>query len=75
MKKNIDVFAWSHEDMSGIDPRVITHRLNVCPSSKLVREKKWVFALKRDNAIKDEVQKLMVAKFIREVYYPDGWPM
>ena len=25
----------------------------------------------RDGAIKDEVQKLMVAKFIREVYYPD----
>ena len=30
-----------------------------------------MFAPKRDNAIKDEVQKLMVAKFIREVYYPD----
>ena len=37
LKKNIDVFAWSHEDMSGIDPSVITHRLNVSPSSKLVR--------------------------------------
>ena len=30
-----------------------------------------VFASERDNAIKDEVQKLMAAKFIREVYYPD----
>ena len=36
LKKNTDVFAWSHEDMPGIDPSVITHRLNVCPSSKLV---------------------------------------
>ena len=71
LKKNIDVFAWSHEDMSGIDPSVITHRLNECPSFKLVRQKKRVFAPKRDNAIKDEVQKLMAAKFIREVYYPD----
>ena len=34
LRKNIDVFAWSHEDMSGIDPSVITHRLNVYPSSK-----------------------------------------
>ena len=34
LKKNIDVFAWSHEDMPGIDPSVITHRLNVCPSFK-----------------------------------------
>ena len=30
-----------------------------------------VFAPERDNAIKDEVQKLMAAKFIRDVYYPD----
>ena len=71
LKKNIDVFAWSHEDMPGIDPSVITHHLNVCPSSKLVRQKKRVFAPERYDAIKDEVQKLMVAKFIREVYYPD----
>ena len=71
LKKNIDVFAWSHEDMSGIDPSVITHRLNECPSFKLVRQKKRVFAPKKDNPIKDEVQKLMAAKFVREVYYPD----
>ena len=71
LKKNIDVFSWSHEDMPGIDPSVITHRLNVSPSFKPIRQKKRVFVPERDNAIKDEVQKLMAAKFIREVYYPD----
>ena len=71
LKKNIDVFAWSHEDMPGIDPSVITHRLNICPSFKLVRQKKRVFTSERDNTIKDKVQKLMAAKFIREVYNPD----
>ena len=55
LRENIDVFAWSHEDMSGIDPNVITHRLNIYPSSKPVRQKKRVFALERDNAIKEEV--------------------
>ena len=40
LRKNIDVFALSHEDMPGIDPSVITHRLNVHPSSKPVRQKK-----------------------------------
>ena len=30
-----------------------------------------MFAPERDNAIKDEVHKLMAAKFIREVYYSD----
>ena len=44
LRKSIDVFAWSHEDMPGIDPSVINHQLNVHPSSKLVRQKKRVFA-------------------------------
>ena len=71
LRENIDMFAWSHEDIPGIDPSVITHRLNVYPSSKLVQQKKRVFAPERDNAIKEEVQKLTLAKFIREVYYLD----
>ena len=57
--------------MLGIDPRVITQRLNVYPSSKPVRQKKRVFTPERDNAIKEEIQKLIMAKFIQEVYYPD----
>ena len=36
LRKNIDVFTWSYEDMPRIDPSVITHQLNVYPSSKLV---------------------------------------
>ena len=71
LRKSIDVFAWSHEDMPGIDPSVITYRLNVYPSFKPIRQKKKVFASKRDNAIKEDVQKLTVTTFIQEVYYPD----
>ena len=37
LRENNDVFAWSHEDMPGIDPSVVTHHLNVYPSSKPVR--------------------------------------
>ena len=57
--------------MPGINPSVITHRLNVHPSSKPVRQKKRVFAPERDNAIKIEVQKLTATQFIQEVYYSD----
>ena len=71
LRKSIDVFARSHEDMPGIDPSVITHRLNVHLSSKPVHQKKMVFAPERDNAIKEEVQKLTTTQFIREVYYPN----
>ena len=71
LRKSIDVFAWSHDNMPGIDPNVITHRLNVYPFSKPVHQKKRVFALEQDKAIKEEVQKLTTAQFIREVYYLD----
>jgi len=33
LRENQDIFAWSHEDMPGIDPSVIVHKLNVSPSS------------------------------------------
>ena len=71
LKKNTYVFAWSHEDMPGIDLSVITHRLNVSPSYKPICQKKIVFASERDNAIKEEVHKLVTTKFVREVYYLD----
>lgn len=32
LRRNLDVFAWSHDDMEGIDPRITYHRLNVDPS-------------------------------------------
>ena len=71
LRKSIDFFAWSHDDMPGIDPSVITYRLNAYPCSKPVRQKKRVFAPERDKAIKEEIQKLITAQFIKEVYYPD----
>ena len=71
LRMNQDVFTWSHEDMPGIDPSVIVHRLNVNPASSLIRQKKRVFAQERDKAIAEEVKKLLEAGFIREVYYPD----
>ena len=68
---NQDVFAWSHKDMSGIDPSVIVHRLNMNPASSPIRQKKRVFTQERDKVIVEEVKKLLEADFIREVHYPD----
>ena len=71
LRSNRVVFSWTHEDMLGIDPSVIVHRLNVSPSFPPIRQKKQVFALERDQAIAEEVRKFQEASFIREVYYPD----
>ena len=57
--------------MGGIDPAVITHRLNISPSFKLVKKKRRSFALERQKAIDEEVNKLLQAKAIREVKYLD----
>ena len=56
--------------MPGIALEIIQHKLNVNPNKKLVQQRRRVFAPKRDQAITDEVTKLLVAGFIREVHYP-----
>ena len=57
--------------MGGVDPAMITHKLNVNPSFKKVKQKRRSFALKRQKAINKEVSKLLQAKAIREVEYPE----
>ena len=39
LKENLDVFAWSHEDMPGISPKVIEHKLHVNLEKKPVQQK------------------------------------
>ena len=56
--------------MGGIDPTIITHRLNVSPSFKPIKQKKS-FAPKRQKAINEEVGKLLQAGAIREGEYPE----
>jgi hypothetical protein len=71
LKSNLDVFAWTHDDMPGIDPSTICHKLNVDPSIRPIKQKRRVFAPDRNQAISDEVEKLLIVGFIRKVYYPD----
>jgi hypothetical protein len=71
LKNNKDVFALSHEDMPGIDPSIISHKLNVNPCLRPIKQKRRVFAPERNNTIMKEMDKLLTANFIREVFYPD----
>ena len=47
LRQNRDVFAWKQSDMGGIDPTVITLRLNINPSFKPVKQKRRSFAPER----------------------------
>ena len=36
LMENLDIFAWSHEDIPGISPEIIQHKLDVDPKKKPV---------------------------------------
>jgi len=50
--------------MPGIDPSILTHRLNIDPSHRPVKQKRRSFTPKRNQAIHEEVEKLLQAGFI-----------
>nr|GEZ08141.1 reverse transcriptase domain-containing protein [Tanacetum cinerariifolium] len=71
LKKNLDIFAWQPLDMTGVPRLVAEHRLNIREGYSPVRQKKRGQAPERAKAIQAEVQKLVEAGIMREVYYHD----
>ena len=55
MRVNVDIFPWSHDDMKGLNPEMMVHRLNADPAFKPVRQKKRYFAIERNLAANEEV--------------------
>nr|GEY79560.1 reverse transcriptase domain-containing protein [Tanacetum cinerariifolium] len=71
LKKNLDIFAWQPSDMTGVPRSVAKHRLNIREGCPPVWQKKRGQAPERTKAIQAEVQKLVEARIMREVYYHD----
>ncbi|KAL0440524.1 UNVERIFIED_CONTAM: hypothetical protein Slati_2535400 [Sesamum latifolium] len=51
LRKNKDIFAWTSQDLEGIDPGVITHHLNLDPTIRPVKQKKRHFGPEKDKII------------------------
>ena len=68
---NAATFAWTIDDMHGIDPDVTCHELNVDPTFKPIKQKRRKLGHDRTTAVKEEVAKLLNAGSIVEVRYPD----
>ncbi|XP_035542090.1 uncharacterized protein LOC118344798 [Juglans regia] len=66
-----DMFAWSQEDMPGIDNAVIEHRLCVDPTCKKVRQNWRSFGMEKYTTIIEEVSCPLAAGFVREAHYPE----
>ncbi|XP_070031970.1 uncharacterized protein [Nicotiana tomentosiformis] len=71
LRANADYFDWAHSDITGIPPKVTTHKLNKDPLHSPIKQKKRKQGAFKNQMIQDEVQKLLKIGLIREVKYPD----
>ena len=67
LKKYIDVFAWTYDEMPGPDPRLVVHSLNVDPGVKPVIQLAGVFHTDVEAQITQEIKKLLVVGFIKPI--------
>ena len=62
-----DFFAWSYEEMPGIDPSIVIHEIKTYPDARPVCQKLRPVHPRKTAAIKAEIEKLMKAGFIYPV--------
>ena len=70
LSANRDVFAWSYEEMPGLDPTVAAHKQAVQKDVRSVKQGQRRYRLEILPQIEAEVDKLIAAGFIRGVKYP-----
>ena len=71
LKQHEEVFAWTYEDMSGLDPKLVEHRLVLKPDAKPVKQKLRKMDLRIEQQVKGGLEDLLKAGFIRAIDYPD----
>ena len=57
--------------MPGIPREVVEHALKIRPGSKPIKQRLRCFDEGKHRAIGEEITKLLVARFINEVYHPE----
>jgi hypothetical protein len=68
---NKDVFAWTANDLCGVNRDVIEHSLNVDPSFRPRKQRLWKMSDDKAKGARNEVKRLLSAGVIREVTYPE----
>ena len=61
LKRYVDVFAWTYDEMLGLDPKLVVHSFNVDTGVKLVVQLARVFHIKVEAQITQEIKKLLTA--------------
>jgi hypothetical protein len=68
---NKDVFAWSSNDLCGVNRDVIEHSLNVDLSFRPRKQRLQKMSNDKAEDARNEVKRLLSASIIREVKYPE----
>ncbi|RVW78015.1 Retrovirus-related Pol polyprotein from transposon 17.6 [Vitis vinifera] len=71
LRSYLDVFAWSYEDMSGLDPSIVQHRLPLLPHARPVKQKLRRLHPRWSLQVKEEIQKQLSVGFLSVVEYPE----
>ncbi|GKE51961.1 reverse transcriptase domain-containing protein [Tanacetum coccineum] len=71
LQRNLEIFAWKPANMTGVPRHIAEHRLNVRKGCSPVRQKKRGQAANRNQAIQEEVGKLVEAGIMKKVHYHD----
>ncbi|XP_050218777.1 uncharacterized protein LOC126669364 [Mercurialis annua] len=66
-----DCFAWSYEEMPGLDPAIAEHKLPLKSGFRPFRQPPRRMSREVDTLIQDEIKRLEDAKFIREAQYTE----
>ena len=70
LKEYQDVFAWQYDEMSGLDPGLVVHALNVELGTRPVVQPMRTFHLEVEAQITKEIQKLLTVGFVKPIQHP-----
>ena len=71
LKEFKEIFAWSYQDMLGLDTEIVVHRIPVKLEFPLVQQVLWRMKSKIILKIKEEVEKQLKAGFLTAIAYSD----
>ena len=71
LRSYLDVFAWSYEDMPGLDPTIVQHHLPILPHARPFKQKLRRLHPRWSLRVKEEIQKQLRVGFLSVVEYPE----
>ncbi|RDX71528.1 hypothetical protein CR513_49110, partial [Mucuna pruriens] len=70
LEEYADIFAWSYQDMPGLDRQIVEHRLPLLPGATPIRQQLRRMRPEVALKIKEEVEKQWNAGFLAVAHYP-----